>query len=60
MKTPVGWLFNMAIVAMLTSSVGSAQEIDVSMTLAQAEEAREEVVRANIQLTGSETDEVWA
>ncbi len=60
MKKPVIWVCSTVVVAILTSSVGSAQEIDVSMTLAQAEEAREEVVRANIQLTASETDEFWA
>ncbi len=53
------WVCSAVVVAILTSPVGSAQEIDVSMALAQSEEAREDVVRANILLTASETAEFW-
>jgi F0F1-type ATP synthase epsilon subunit len=59
MNNPVIWVCSAVVVAILTSSVGSAQEIDVSMALDKAEEAREEVVRANILLTASETAEFW-
>ena len=60
MNKPVGWLFSTAVVAMLTSFVGSAQEIDVSMVLFQSEAARETVVRANVKLTAEDADEFWA
>jgi hypothetical protein len=59
MNNPVIWVCSAVVVAILTSSVGSAQEIDVSIALDKAEEAREEVVRANILLTASETAEFW-
>lgn len=59
MNNPVIWVCSTLVVAILTLSVGSAQEIDVSMALAQSEEAREGVVRANVQLTAEEAAEFW-
>ncbi len=59
MNNPVIWVCSAVVVAILASSIGSAQGIDVSKALAQSEKAREEVVRANVQLTAEEADGFW-
>ena len=59
MKNTVMWVCSTLVGAILTSSIGSAQGFDVSMALAQSEKAREEVIRANLLLTASETDGFW-
>jgi len=61
MRTLVGCVIRLVFAtAMLCASVASAQEINVDAALAQAEEAREEVVRANILLTGETAEDFWA
>ena len=60
MNNPVIWVCSAVVVAILTLSASSSQEIDVSQALAQSEVAREEVVRANVQLTADEADGFWA
>ena len=60
MNNPVIWVCSAVVVAILTSSIGTAQEIDVGMALANSEAAREEIIRENVLLTASETAEFWA
>ncbi len=61
MRNLAGWLGSLVFaVAMMCASVGTAQEINVDAAMAESEEAREEIIRANVLLTGENADEFWA
>lgn len=61
MRKPFDWLCCLVVaVTMMCLTIGMTQEINVDAALAQAEQAREEVVRANLLLTGETADDFWA
>ncbi len=60
MRKLVGWVSSLVVAsAMMTSSIGSAQEFDVRKAVVASEQAREQVVRINVDLTAEEADEFW-
>jgi len=46
-------------VAMLAPSIGFGQQVDPRMVVAKTEQAREEVIRQNLNLTPQEAEEFW-
>lgn len=60
MKKLVGLATAMVIaLALHAPSIGFAQQVDTRMVVAKTEQAREEVVRQNLNLTPQEAEEFW-
>jgi len=56
----VGWITCLVVcVTMTTTSMALDDDFDVRLAVAQTEEMRDRVVRANIELTTEEADKFW-
>ena len=60
MKKLVGWVSSLVVAsAMMISSMAWAQEFDVREVVARTEDARERVVRFNVDFSAEENGEFW-
>lgn len=60
MRRLVGWVACLVVAStMTTTSMALDEDFDVRVAVAQTEEMRDRVVRANIELTTEEADKFW-
>ncbi|MDH3616484.1 MAG: hypothetical protein OEQ90_08425 [Gammaproteobacteria bacterium] len=60
MRRLVGWVACLVVAStMMTTSMALDEDFDVRVAVAQTEEMRDRVVRANIELTTEEADKFW-